>query len=115
MLVHVTTDNHIQGNERLVSEVEAAVEQALGHLGPQLTRVEVHLSDENSHKAGDNDKRCMLEARLAGLQPLAASGTGASIEQAVGSALDKLGSLLDRKLGRLNDRRGRVSYGGEPE
>jgi ribosome-associated translation inhibitor RaiA len=112
MLVHLTTDNHIQGREKLVQEVESAVEAALARFQPQLTRVEVHLRDENGHKPGDNDKQCTLEARLAGLPPLAATGNGANLDQALDGALEKLVAQLDHKLGRLGDRKGRTSYGG---
>src|SRR5688572_19117728 len=66
MLIHVRTDNHIEGREQLASEVTKEVEAALGRFAPQLTRVEVYLADENSHKTSDNDKRCTIEARLSG-------------------------------------------------
>jgi hypothetical protein len=36
-----------------------------------ITRIEVKFSDEkNSDRDSENDKRCVLEARLKGLQPL---------------------------------------------
>jgi ribosome-associated translation inhibitor RaiA len=113
MLIHVRTDNHIQGREELVAEVTTAVEESLGRFQPQLNRVEVFLADENSHKTADNDKRCTIEARLSGLQPLAATGSGGTIDQALDGALDKLASLLEHKLGRLGERKGRTSFGGE--
>jgi hypothetical protein len=113
MLVHITTDNHIHGRERLVKEVEASVEAALSRYAPQLTRVEVHLTDENGKKQGEDDKRCKLEARLSGLAPLAVTGAGGNLEQAVAEALDKLNNMLEHKLGRLADKKGRPSYGGE--
>jgi ribosome-associated translation inhibitor RaiA len=113
MLVRVTTDNHIRGGENLAGDVEASVESALKRFGAQVTRVEVHLADENSHKRGDNDKKCTLEARLSGLQPVAATGTGANLDQAVNDALDNLVAVLERKLGRLGERKGRPAYGDE--
>lgn len=113
MLVHITTDNHIHGGENLTRDVEATITEALRRFTPQLQRVEVHLADENSHKSGDNDKRCTIEARLAGIQPFAASGNGATLDQAVDSALDKLIHQLDHKLGRLAERKGRASMGDE--
>ena len=113
MLINVRTDNHIQGRVELVAEVTTAVEESLGRFEPQLTRVEVFLADENSHKTGDNDKRCTIEARLAGLPPLAATGNGANLDQARDGALDKIASLLEHKLGRLGDRKGRTSFSGE--
>jgi ribosome-associated translation inhibitor RaiA len=114
MLVNVTTDNHIRGREELVREVETSLTAKLSRFAPQIMRVEVHLADENSHKGGDTDKTCTLEARLAGLQPLAATASGASIDQAVGGALDKLIALLDHKLGRLHERKNRSATGEPP-
>ena len=111
MLVQVTTDNHIQGRERLVAEVTASVEDSLRRFAPQIMRLQVHLTDENGKKSGDNDKACKLEARLSGLPPVGVSASGGSVDQAVAAALDKLHSLLDHKLGRLADKKGRPSFG----
>jgi ribosome-associated translation inhibitor RaiA len=113
MLVRLTTDNHIRASEALKGELEKEIESKLRRFVPQLTRVEVHLADENSSKHSDNDKTCTLEARLAGLQPLAATANGAQIDQAVNGALDKLIALLEHKLGRLGERKGRPAYGDE--
>ena len=113
MFVQVVTDNHITGREQLVERVEASVTDALRRFAPQITSVQVHLADENSHKRGDNDKTCILEARLSGLQPVAARENAGNLDQAVAGAIDKLIALLDHKLGRLHDRKGRPSYGDE--
>jgi ribosome-associated translation inhibitor RaiA len=115
MQVHITTDNHIQGKEKLTQEVEATVRNSLTRFDPQIMRVEVFLSDQNSHKSSQNDKMCKLEARLSGLQPVAVSDTGDNLDQAVSGAVDKLVTLLDRKLGRLGERKGRESFGGEQQ
>jgi ribosome-associated translation inhibitor RaiA len=113
MFINVRTDNHISGREELVGEVESAVTTSLKRFAPQITSVEVHLADENSHKEGQRDKRCSIEARLAGLPPFAASDNGDNLDQALDGALDKLVAHLDHKLGRLGDRKGRGSYSGE--
>src|SRR5262245_6450292 len=114
MMVRVTTDNHIRGREKLVHEIESSVQARLGRFTPQITRVEVHLVDENGHKRSDNDKTCTLEARLAGLQPVAATGNGNHLDQAVDDALEKLVALLDHKLGRLHEKKTRSAMGEEP-
>lgn len=107
MQIQVHTDNHIQGSAALAGHVEAAVASSLGRFGPQVTRVEVFLGDENGPaKAGDADKRCRVEARLAGLQPIAVTHHGATIDQALDGALDKMVTTLDRHLGRLDASRG---------
>jgi len=114
MHIQVNTDNHIEGNADLTRQVEAVVEGALGRFSDRITRVEVHLSDESSSsKARDNDKRCVMEARLAGLRPITVSHQGAALEQALDGAADKLAKTLDRTLGRLDDPKGRTSYGGD--
>lgn len=114
MQIQVHTDNHIHGSEGLTRHVEATVEGALDRFAERITRVEVHFKDENSSvKSGDNDKRCVMEARLAGLQPISVSHDGATLEQALDGAADKLEKILDRTLGRLEDSKGRTSFSGD--
>jgi ribosome-associated translation inhibitor RaiA len=105
MQIQINTDRNIEGNDRLVQQIEAVVRDALDRFSAQITRVEVHLSDENSdEKFGTDDKRCLLEARLAGLQPISVSHQAATLEQAVDGAVEKLKRSLDNTLGRLGNR-----------
>jgi len=114
MQIQVNTDNNIKGSEELTRHVEAVVEGALGRFGDRITRVEVHLSDESSSaKSRDNDNRCVMEARLGGLQPITVTHDAASVEQAFDGAADKLEKTLERTLGRLHDSKGRTSAGGD--
>jgi ribosome-associated translation inhibitor RaiA len=105
MIIQINTDSNIEGNRELAQQVETVVGDSLERFGDQITRVEVHLSDENSDKKfGAEDKRCLLEARLAGLQPLAVSHQAATMEQAVDGAVDKLMRSIDTTLGKLDNR-----------
>jgi len=104
MKIQINTDNNIEGREEIVQQAEATVEGTLGHLAKHITRVEVHLSDENSKKAGGHDKRCMMEARLEGHQPIAVTHEAKTIDLAIDGAAEKLKRLLDHTLGRLRDR-----------
>ena len=113
MQIQVNTDNHTAGSAELTRQVEGVVEGALGRFSDRITRVEIHLTDENgSQKSGDSDKRCVMEARLGGLQPVTVSAKGSSLEQALDGAADKLEKSLKRTLGRLDDPKGRTSYAG---
>lgn len=104
MIIQVNTDSNIEGNEQLTEQVKAVVADSLDRFGDQITRVEVHLSDENSDKkSSPEDMRCLVEARLAGLQPLAVSHQGATMEQAVDGAVDKLMRSIDTTLGKLDN------------
>jgi ribosome-associated translation inhibitor RaiA len=101
MQILVNTDDQTKGSEALTRQVEAVVDGALGRFRERITRVEVHLADDNSReKFGDNDKRCVMEVRLAGIPPIAVSHTGSSLEQALDGAADTLEKTLKRTLGR---------------
>ncbi len=113
MQIQVQTDNHTAGGVGLTRQVEAVVEGALERFGDRITRVEVHFTDENgSQKSSDSDKRCVMEARLAGLQPITVSAEGSSLRQALDGATGKLEKTLTRTLERLDDPKGRTSYAG---
>lgn len=101
MQILVNTDSQIEGSAKLTQEVETKVQQTLGRFGDRITRVEVYLSDENgSQKFGDADKRCVIEARLGGLQPITVRHMGSSLDQAIDGAAEKLEKTLKRTLGR---------------
>jgi len=105
MLIQVNTDSNITGDEALAGRSQAIVQGALNRFGERITRVEVHLSDQNSDKkSGTAAMRCLLEARLAGLQPIAVSHQATTLEQAVEGAAEKLVHSLDSVLGRLGHR-----------
>ncbi len=103
MTIQINSDNNITGTEGLSNFVESTVAETLKRFNNQITRVEIHLTDENSHKSGINDKRCMIEARLEGMQPIAVTAHGDTIQKALKGALGKLKSSLDTTLGRLQN------------
>ena len=105
MQIQVHTDHNLEGGEKFISYVKGVVEGALSHLSERITGVDVHVSDENGAKAGDADKRCMVEARLQGHQPIAVTHHALSIDEAVDGALEKLGRSLESTFGRLQDKR----------
>jgi len=103
MKVQVNSDRSIDHHEEVARGAEAEVESALGQLAKHITRVEVHLSDENGNKGGEHDKRCVMEARFEGHQPIAVTHEAQTIDQAIEGAAGKLRSALDHTLGRLHD------------
>jgi hypothetical protein len=101
MMVQINTDRHIQGSSELQEAVTSMVEAAFGHFADRVTRLEVHLSDQNSHKGGDGDVRCAIEARLAGLPPLGVHHDAAALTDAVQGAMERLQHLIEHHLGRI--------------
>jgi len=105
MHIQINTDSNIEGREKLASHVKGVVEGALSRFSDRISRVEVHLSGQNGDKSGQDDKRCMMEARVEGRQPTAVTHQAASLGDAVDGAADKLKRSLESTLQRLKDDR----------
>lgn len=108
MQIQVNTSNGLENKETLERWADAEVRQSLHRFADDVTRVEIHLSDEN-HSTGGADKKCLMEARLAHHQPLVATEHAANIDAAFRGAMDKLKRLLESKLGREAKHRDRAS------
>jgi ribosome-associated translation inhibitor RaiA len=105
MKIQLNTDIHIEGTQALAAWIRSTIEHALARFGEHLSRVEVHLSDENGDKGGPQDQRCLLEARLEGRQPMVVTAHAATVEQALQGAIHKLARRLDGTLGRQQGHR----------
>jgi ribosomal subunit interface protein len=104
MQININTDKTIQRGQGLEEHVETVVNAAVGRFGEHITRVEVHLSDENSQKSADGGNRCLLEARVTGYQPIAVSNHDKNLHLAISGAADKLKRAIDSALGRIHDK-----------
>ena len=102
MLVKINTEKNIEGHEILEGYFTNILENALKKYDDRITRLEVHLGDENAKKAGEKDKRCMIEARVAGLKPVAVEHHADTIEKAVSGATDRIKHALEHTFGKLN-------------
>ena len=103
MTIQINTDQTVTGTEELCSFVESTIAKTLIRFDNQVTRVEVLLNDDDSNKDGNTDKRCMLEARLEGVESMAVTAHGNTVEEALKNALEKLESMLDTAPGKLQD------------
>jgi ribosome-associated translation inhibitor RaiA len=100
MKIQVNSDKTIAVDASLIRFVESEAKRILGRFADQLTRVEVHLSDVNSTKPGQADKRCLVEARPRRAQPLSASANAAKMASAIGKSLGKMQRSLTTFFGR---------------
>lgn len=102
MLIQVNTDHTTHGSADRAQGVQALIEDKLGRFADRITRAEVHLTDENgTDKAGGNDKRCMIEVRMGGMDPISATAYGASHDLALRGATTKMQSQIETILGKL--------------
>ncbi|WCL49841.1 HPF/RaiA family ribosome-associated protein [Leptospira sp. GIMC2001] len=103
MQVQVNTDHNIEGSERLVNYAKTLIEDSLGRFRDHITRIEVHLKDENGNKKGGDDKRCMMEARLEGRQPMAVTHHADTLDHALTGATDKLKKIIDTAISKIKE------------
>ncbi|SEO72487.1 hypothetical protein SAMN04490248_11082 [Salinihabitans flavidus] len=105
MQFQFNTDSNIQGDDRLAEVAEDLVTSALGHLTGRLSRIEVHLADENAQKGGPDDIQCTVEARPEGMPPQTVTHKDADVESALRGAGKKIASLLKTEFGKRDDQR----------
>ena len=105
MQIQVYSDNRIENSTKLVEWANNAVSNKLQRFDENLTRVTVHINDENGVKAGAQDKRCQIEARARGLQPISVTHKSESVRLSVDGALVKLYAALTSQLCKLRSKR----------
>jgi hypothetical protein len=103
MTIQFNTDKNVPGNDDFTGNYINLIDEELSRYSHFITRLEVHLSDEDGIKEGMNAKRCLLEARLKGQKPFTVSDQADTFDQAVSGAMDKLTTSLDTILGRLGN------------
>ena len=103
MKIQINTDHNIKGSEALSAWIIGEVESAPDHVIDRITRVEVHLADENAGKGGQDDKQCVMEARLEDWQPVAVRESAATLELAVQRASHKLAQMIESRVESLRD------------
>jgi ribosome-associated translation inhibitor RaiA len=106
MQVLLNTDPHVDGRHQMAEHLETVVKEALRRFDPQITRVEAHLTDANSHvKAGPDEIHCTLEARLVGLAPVVVKDHAGTAHQAIQNAVGKLERAIDTAVAKHTPRR----------
>ncbi|MDP3945531.1 MAG: HPF/RaiA family ribosome-associated protein [Lutibacter sp.] len=103
MTIQINSDSNLTVHKEFRTQLQTQITEDLSRFSEHITRLEVHLSDENGHKDALNDKRCLVEARLEGMKPIAVTNIANNHELAVDGAIDKLITTLETKFGRLNN------------
>jgi ribosome-associated translation inhibitor RaiA len=101
MQIQFNTDKTIEGHERMQIHFTESITESFKRFEDKITRVEVHIGDENNEKFGVDDKRCLIEVRLAGKNPIAVTNHADTIEKAISGATDKMKKLLNTTFEKL--------------
>jgi ribosomal subunit interface protein len=99
MLIQFNSKN-IPVTEELEASLSGFINKSLKRFSDRITRVEVHLEDENSDKGGKDDKRCSIEVRPENFEPIIVTSKSDNLIQAVREAADKSKSTLERTMGK---------------
>ena len=105
MNIEIRTDKNIQNSDRLISYIREELNQEFQRHSERITHFSVHLSDANSHKGGDDDIQCMIEARPAGLKPVVVNHKGHNVDTEIEGAV----ACLERSLERTFEKKEKVS------
>ncbi|WP_280423891.1 HPF/RaiA family ribosome-associated protein [Nocardia carnea] len=106
MQIQINTDSNIDSGDKLIRHVEEEIASTLERFSDQIVSVEAHLSDQHAGKGGPGDKRCVLQARPTGQQPVAVTHNAATIDDACRGAAESMAHLLASRFGRLHDTKG---------
>ena len=100
MQIIVNADHNITADASLTERVEATVSDSIGRFAERIVKVEAFLSDTNSSKHGARDKRCVLEAKVAGANAVVASDEAPTVLEALEGAAGKLERALEHAFGK---------------
>ena len=104
MKIQLNTDKNIQGKETLETIVSEKINHELKHFADKISRIEIHLSDQNALKGGPDDIQCKIEARVEGMQPVMVVSKNGSKEKAVDVAVDKMKATLSTVFGKMKNK-----------
>lgn len=107
MKIQLNTDKNIPGSEKLEAFLTEKINRSLKRFASRITRIEVHLSDQNAQKSGADDIQCKIEARIEGVHPVIVTDRNDTKEKAIDSAIDKMKSALDTVTGKLKNKTSR--------
>ena len=111
MQIQFNSDSSVMGTENVAERIEAQVREKLARFEDRLTRLEVHVRDENGRKGGDDDKACVIEARPRGGRAIGVTEHAATVDDAARKAAHTLAQRLERHFGKAE----RHAHDARPE
>jgi ribosome-associated translation inhibitor RaiA len=112
MHIQVNTGDNVTVDAATALRIEEQIRGALARFERDLTRVEVHLSDDTAARSTDGDIRCAIEARPTGREPVGVTHNAGDVEGAASGAGRKMARKLDTVMGRRSDVKGSETIRG---
>ena len=98
MQIQFNSDSSVMGTANVAERIEAMVREKLARFESRLTRVEIHVRDENGAKHGADDKSCTIEARPSGGKPIGVTEKADTVDAAARRAATTIAQRLQRVL-----------------
>jgi len=105
MIIQINTGENLENNARTKEYYSDLVNENLDRFTEYLTRVEVHMADVNAGKSGPADKKCTIEARMSGRDPIAVTAQDEKVEKAFNAALGKVKASMTTIVGKMQEKR----------
>ena len=100
MQVQFNSDSSVMGTENVAERIEVRVRERLARFEDRLTRLEIHVRDENGAKGGADDKACTIEARPKGGRAIGVTEHASKVDDAANKAAGTLVQRLERHFGK---------------
>ncbi|HAI13853.1 MAG TPA: ribosome-associated translation inhibitor RaiA [Phycisphaerales bacterium] len=101
----------IENSWAINNHVQQRIAQAIKTGLKQITRIDVHLHDDSGPcKSGTSDKRCTIEMRLAGMDPMSIEQHGNDMYAVINQATRKLQQSLIKTRSRQRDHRAQMRH-----
>lgn len=100
MQVQFNSDSSVMGTQNVAERIEAQVRDRLSRFEDRLTRLVVHVRDENGRKGGDDDKACTIEARPRSGRAIGVTAHASDVDTAARQAANTLAQRLERHFGK---------------
>tara|TARA_R110002126_G_scaffold277560_1_gene423504 strand:+ start:67065 stop:67379 length:315 start_codon:yes stop_codon:yes gene_type:complete len=101
MTIQINTDKTLSGEQRNADFFTTQIEEALQRFESHITRIKVHLKDENGNNEGYHTISCLLEARLESRQPIAITHQANTIDLAVTGAINKIKTAIETIIAKI--------------
>ncbi len=103
MVIQLHADRSLSIHEEYASKLTGVILRELDRFAELLTRVELHLADENAQRKTKEDKKCTIEAKLKSKHPVAVTSHGDTYDNAVTGAILKLQASLNTIVGKMQN------------
>ena len=103
MTIQINTDKNIEGSQNMETYYKDSLEHGLKNFSQYITRLEVHVSDQNADKEGADDIQVRIEARVRGKEPVLVEARAANQEAALQGAIDKIQGVMRKIKDKLTE------------